>query len=233
MTTQRQSQRARLAEPEQVVYEYLDLLLREVDEQQSEVVVEQVVEVKPRPAEAIEQVVEIRPDVATPAEEATETEVIAPEWADEPFQSLIFRVQGITLAVPLMSLDGILKWEEDAVPMPWQPEWHMGVLPYRDRQMVVIDSVRLLMPEEAVEEPVSRERGTHILVIGDGRWGLACDSLASPVLLHKDDVQWGGQNPDRAWAAGTLIERLCVLLDITAVERLLGTNNAGNLDTGV
>jgi purine-binding chemotaxis protein CheW len=218
-TTQRQSQKARLAEPEQVVYEYLDLLLKEVGEQQPEVVVEQVVEVKPEVN--VDQVVGVSPDVVPPAEESSEAEVMAPEWADEPFQSLIFRVQGITLAVPLMSLDGILKWEEDAVSMPWQPEWHLGVLPYRDRQMVVIDSVQLLMPEESVENPVSRERGSHILVIGDGRWGLACDSLARPVLLHRDDVQWGGQNPDRAWAAGTLIERLCVLLDIDAVEEII------------
>ncbi len=210
MTSQKESQRTGLAEPEQVVFDYLDLLLREVNAEQSEV------------EAAVAPVVEIRPDVAPPEEQSAEVEPTLPDWANEPFQALIYRVQGVTMAVPLLLLDGIIKWEEDAVPMPWQPEWHMGVLPYRDKQMVVVDSVKLLMPDEFAEEPATRERGSHILVIGDGRWGLACDSLAKPVLLHRDEVQWSGQNPERAWAIGTVIERLCVLLDVAAVEDVIG-----------
>jgi purine-binding chemotaxis protein CheW len=98
----------------------------------------------------------------------------------------------------------------------------MGVLPYHGRQMVVVDSVQLLMPDESDEEQATRGRGSHILVIGDGRWGLACDSLAKPVILHKDEVQWGGQNPERSWAIGTVIDRLCVLLDVAAVAEIIG-----------
>jgi purine-binding chemotaxis protein CheW len=212
MTSHEESQKRGLAEPEQVVYDYLDLLLREAAEQQTEV----EAAVAPAP------VVEIRPDVAPPVEEQIEAGPPAPDWADEPFQALIFRVQEVTLAVPLLLLDGIMKWEEDAVPMPWQPEWHMGVLPYHDKQMVVVDSVQLLMPDESDEDSTASPRGSHILVIGDGRWGLACDSLAKPVILHKDEVQWGGQNPDRAWAIGTVIDRLCVLLDVAAVAEIIG-----------
>jgi purine-binding chemotaxis protein CheW len=216
MTSRDESQKRGLAEPEQVVYDYLDLLLKEVDGQP-----EVEVAVAPAPAPVSAPVVEIRPDVAAPVEEPVEAEPTTPDWADEPFQALIFRVQGVTMAVPLLLLDGIMKWNDDAVPMPWQPEWHMGVLPYQGRQMVVVDSVQLLMPEESENDPATRGRGSHILVIGDGRWGLACDSLAKPVILHKDEVQWGGQNPDRAWAIGTVIERLCVLLDVAAVAEII------------
>ena len=123
----------------------------------------------------------------------------------------------MTLAVPLLALDNIVKWETELTTIPGQPKWHLGVLQNRDHKIVVIDTAKLLMPEKMEDITRTRENGSHILIIGDNRFGLACDSLAKPLMLNKEDVHWSISHPDRPWMAGTIREKLSVLLNIDAL----------------
>ena len=218
MSKNKQDETTKLEDQDQIINNYLESLLSEVAEYS-----EQDTKTKQETAE----VVAIRPQaVAVPelqqqeqAEETVESQEVQeiPEWAQEPFQCLLFKVRGMTLATPLLALDNIVKWESDLTSMHGQPNWHLGVLQHRDRNVVVVDTARLLLPDKLEADAAPRDKGSHILVIGNNSYGLACDSLAKPVILEKDDIRWSGSHPDRLWMAGTIKEQLSVLLDMDAL----------------
>lgn len=225
------SKSTRVDNQEQILNQYLDSLLSEVPEysepeKKTETEVKQetaeVIAISPAPevvSEAVQQ-----QDVQDQIEEHVEEqdERAAPEWAQEPFQCLIFRVGDISLATPLLALDNIVKWEQELTPMPFQPDWHLGVLQNRDDKIVVVDIAKLLMLDQSEEEITARQGGSHILIIGDHHFGLPCDSLAKPAFLSKDDVHWSIRHEDRPWMAGTIKDKLTILLDIDELLEIIG-----------
>lgn len=227
--------------PEEAIDSYLAALLSEVDEytEPKQKTVTATVQEKPRLAEVVEirrgvqvetpsqapvtiEKVETadKPLEAPEEEPSTPTEII-PEWGQRPFQSLPFKVRGMNLVIPLTALNSITEWNQELTLMPGQPDWCMGVLLHRDRRVVVVDMAQLIMPERLDRAPETRERGSHILIVGDGRFGFACDRLQSPLLLSKDDVRWRRGEGYRPWMAGTVIERLSVLLNVDAILEMI------------
>ena len=77
------------------------------------------------------------------------------------------------------------------------------------------------MPER-FESLAARQPGSHILVVGGERWGLACDGLQRPVMLQADDVRWRDARQSKRWMAGTLVDKLCILLDVPGLIEQLG-----------
>lgn len=217
MNKDKQDEATRLEDQDQIINNYLESLLSEVAEYS---------EPEKKTRQKTAEVVAIRPvseELPEPEPQQTQEELESqdvkdvPDWARQPFQCLLFEVCGITLATPLFALDNIVKWETGLTSIPGQPDWHMGVLQHRDRKIVVVDTARLLLPDRLLEAQDPRENGSHILIIGDNSFGLACDSLAKPVTLEKDDIHWSGLHPGRLWVAGTIREKLSVLLDINAL----------------
>lgn len=225
--------KAVLHAPEQAIDSYLAALLSEVEEYHETPVRTETPPApeKPRLAPVVEirqgvqtldpprqaSTVETARSVDTSLEEAAQSaaaEEIVPPWGMSRFQGLPFKVRGMNLVVPLVSLCSIAEWQQDLIRLPGQPDWSMGVFMHRGRRVVVIDTARLIMPDRLEKVSAERPRGSHILIIGDGRWGLACDSLLSPLNLEKQDVRWRRRAGARAWMAGTLIEQLSVLLNV-------------------
>jgi purine-binding chemotaxis protein CheW len=231
--------------PEQAVDSYLAALLSEVDEycEVAQPVAVAPVAAKPRLAEVVElrrgiqaeaeapievstATIEITQTADKPLEQSreavdTSTEIV-PEWAGQPFQSLPFKVRGMNLVVPLTALSSITEWNQDLTQIPGQPDWYMGILMHRDQRVVVVDTAQLIMPERLERASEKRQRGSHILIIGDGRFGLACDSLQSPLLLNRDHVRWRRGEGYRPWMAGTVIDHLSVLLNVDAMLEMIG-----------
>jgi purine-binding chemotaxis protein CheW len=220
-----------LQEPEQAVDSYLASLLSEVEEYHT---------LSPRPEQVVAEVIDIRPAVKgevssvieTPvaadtgaeirATEAVQAAPIIPDWAQEPFQCLLFKVRGMTLAVPLVALNSIAEWNQDLKEIPGQPDWYMGIILHREDRVVVVDTAQLIMPDRLGKASADRQPGSHILIIGDGRWGLACDSLQRPVTLNRESVRWRTGEGVRPWMAGTVIDKLSVLLDVDALLKMIG-----------
>jgi purine-binding chemotaxis protein CheW len=226
MTRKKDERSTRLAEPDQAVFDYLDSLLKEVEKvADAPAKTAEVVEIRPE-TQIQEQPKVVEPVTEVVAEAAidtgTEEVALIPEWAEEPFQCLLFSLRGVTLAVPLLSLDSIMRWEEEVAPLPGQPDWHMGVILHRDQQVVVVDTAQLLVPDKLGKAGEEREKGSHILIIGGGTKGLACDSMAKPVTLTKDDVRWSGAGGSRPWVAGTIVEKLCILLNVECLLEMIG-----------
>jgi purine-binding chemotaxis protein CheW len=138
-----------------------------------------------------------------------------PAWGDDTFQALLFKVGGLTLAVPLVELTGVQEWRDGMVtPLPGHVPWYLGLMQYRDRSVPVVDTAQLVMPEDRQGTLLPwQERLRHVVLIGDGSWGLACDELAQVVTLRPDEVRWRTSRTRRRWLAGTVIEHMCALLD--------------------
>ena len=147
-----------------------------------------------------------------------------PEWANQPFQILLFDVAGLKLAVPLMELSGVIEWTDSVTEMPGHADFYMGILQHLGNKIAVIDTARMVLPKNKVEEFASdnpRDRVKHIVLIDDYRWGLACDKIGDVITLDPDEVRWRTSKTSRSWLAGTVIEHMCALLNSEGFAAML------------
>ena len=146
-----------------------------------------------------------------------------PDWVESRFQALLFDVAGLTLAVPLIKLKGVVPHERALTPMPGHSPLFLGITPYQGLQSKVVDTARFVLPQDRAAklgDDVS-ERCRHLVMIDDGRWALACSRIGDVVELGRDDVKWRSANGKRLWLAGTVIQRMCALLDVEQLSREL------------
>ena len=149
-----------------------------------------------------------------------------PSWANEPFQVMLFKVAGLSLAVPLQSLNGVVEWTDSLTEMPGHADFYLGLLQHLDNSIPVVDTARLVFPQDKLEELAGdnpADRITRIVLINDGRWGLACDEVAEVVTLTADQVRWRSSGTKRRWLLGTVVEHMCALLDTDAFAEKLVT----------
>jgi purine-binding chemotaxis protein CheW len=223
-----------LVEPNEVLTDYLNALLSEVEtvelaetapvpEVVTEVVAPSVVAEVARVEEVSEPQQDVLPDTTMGQEEVRELAIETKSWpVTDEFQILLFQVAGITLAVSLEKLGGILEWNEDVTPMPNCSPWFLGLLAERGEQIKVIDTGMLVVPSK-FRANHHREDMQKIILIGDGKWGLACDNVSEVITLHRDKVRWRGENSKRPWLAGTVVDQMCALLDVDKFVELLSS----------
>jgi purine-binding chemotaxis protein CheW len=146
-----------------------------------------------------------------------------PDWARERFQALLFEVVGLTLAVPLVMLKGVVANDGGVTPMPGHSPLFLGVVGYQGVQCKVVDTATFVLPaDRAVQLSAdSADRSAHLVVIDEGRWALACSRIGKVIDLASDDVKWRTVAGKRVWLAGTVIDRMCALLDIDALTAQL------------
>jgi purine-binding chemotaxis protein CheW len=171
------------------------------------------------PAQEQEPVVETAQAVA----DAEHAQGDTADWREARFQALLFEVAGLTLAVPLVKLKGVVPAANGLTPMPGHSPLFLGVVPYQGQQCKVVDTARFVLPDDraaALSEDCA-ERSAHLVVIDEGRWALACNRIGDVVELETDAVKWRDANGKRLWLAGTVIERMCALLDVDQLTREL------------
>ena len=59
-------------------------------------------------------------EVQVQQETPVETQTGVPEWAESRFQCLLFKVSGLSLAVPLVKLNSVIPWNEEITKTPNQ-----------------------------------------------------------------------------------------------------------------
>lgn len=193
---------------------------------------------RPAPVEAPAEtapVVLAEPPVAPPAEApALEAPALAvppaaveppyPEWARDDFQCLLFQVAGLTLALPLARLNGVLPWDPAAVTeMPNHRPWFLGLREHLGHKVKLIDVANIVLPPDRYADlpPADSGRLGKIILIDGGRWGLVCDAVAEVISLSPADVKWRGRAGSRPWLAGTVIRQMCALIDTDAFAAML------------
>jgi len=222
----------KLLDPQDAITVYLDALLCEVafaDEVQSansgETEKAAVVYLPSSPVASGEIVESINEAVIeeTVAPAAPVIVEIPPErksyaWAQGRFQCLSFQVAGLTLAAPLEKLHGIVKWDDTMTALPGYAPWFMGLLPNRGRNVQVVDTAQIVMADGRwPDKREANSRVQFVVLVDGGRWGLAVDKIAEVVTLEPAAVRWSGANGKRPWLAGTVIERMCALLDMDSL----------------
>jgi len=212
-----------LVEPQQALGMYLDALLDEttfsvMEDKQKHHIIENA---------ALERALEKATTLALESEPVdTELEQVAdvpqkltriatPKWAKTRFQCLSFQVAGVTLAAPLEKLNGIVELTEEITELPGYAPWVIGLLPNRGQNVQVVDVAKIIMPDESdlVTLPTA-ERMKFIILLEDGKFGLATDSISQVLSLEADDVRWRSTQSKRPWLAGTIIEKMCALLEM-------------------
>ncbi|MFT5721343.1 MAG: purine-binding chemotaxis protein CheW [Motiliproteus sp.] len=145
-----------------------------------------------------------------------------PPWAQQRFECLLFKVAGLTLAVPLVELGGVLEMEEQVRPLFGQPDWYLGLLPSKTAGTIkAIDTARWVMPEKCTQS--ASESYKYLILIGSSEWGVACHSVEDAITLEPEQVRWRGDRSRRPWLAGTVIEHMCAIIDVCALLRLLSS----------
>ncbi|WP_439859033.1 CheW domain-containing protein [Pseudomonas sp. MBLB4136] len=154
-----------------------------------------------------------------------------PEWAQEPFECLLFDVAGLTLAVPLVCLGSIYPLAgHDLTPLFGQPDWFLGILPCQAGNLKVLDTARWVMPERYRDD--FRDGLQYVISVEGYEWGLAVHQVSRSIRLDPSEIKWRGQRTQRPWLAGTVIEHMCALLDVAALAELIASGAAKRLVNG-
>ncbi|WP_347330227.1 chemotaxis protein CheW [Marinimicrobium locisalis] len=181
----------------------------------------QVVEA-PREVPAPEAPAEPEPTMAAMPTGMKEVEWLEngrPAWAQERFDVLLFKVSGLTLAVPLIALGQIQPLTDELTPLFGQADWFMGLLPTPGGKIRTVNTAKFVMPERYDERFL--ETAQYVISIDGVPWGLAVDSVNQPISLNPEDVKWRSERSRRPWLAGTVKDYMCALLDIPKVGQLL------------
>lgn len=239
---------ALLLNEQEALTDYLQALLNEVPEADVEIktevevpLVQKVITAEPAveiieppvqtqelaPPVIKQQIVAAEPKEIPVVETETQTGSMLPAWASAEFEALLFSVCGLKLAVPLAELNGILEWPESATPMPGHSPWFIGLHKNLDETVKLIDVALLVVPEKHrqtyPQDPA--ERVKRIVLIGGGKWGLACDAVAEVITLQPENVRWRTAGTRRKWLAGTVIDHMCALLDVEEFADMLGSDD--------
>jgi purine-binding chemotaxis protein CheW len=142
------------------------------------------------------------------------------EQLDDEFQVLFFKIAGLTLAVPLVSLGGIVKIER-VNHIIGRPHWFLGVQSHREAQLNIVDTCAWVMPEKYDEELAQTVNYQYLVLLEQSNWGLACESLVNAVRIKKSQVNWRSKAGKRPWLAGVVKEQMCGILHVQALIEML------------
>lgn len=207
---------------------------------ETETVVEQTVDIEPEVISEVDVEVSVETEVAVEAAEdvaqdiETETETQAepqtqedadttPPWKniapEHAFQVLFFESVGVTYAVPLAELGGIHRLES-CNHLIGRPDWYLGLQTERDQQLDVVDTAMWVMPEKITDNS-HRDDYSYIVILGDSKWGLACNALLGTESLTGERVRWREQAGKRPWLAGLVKDKMCALIHVEALIAML------------
>ncbi len=161
-------------------------------------------------------------DIVLTTAKATGSIVVEKEknYRQGSFQALFFDVAGLTVAVPLIELGGIHNVQK-TTPLMGKPPWFSGVMIYREEKINVVDTALWVMPKKCDQKLKNSLNYQYIIMLSDSVWGLSAEKLIDTVTLQQNDVKWLDAASKRPWLAGLVKDRMCALLDVASLIRLL------------
>ncbi len=212
-----------LVEQKQALTSYLDALFREMPAVEAELLAADV------PDEVVAAEVAT---VVAPESEPTVKLLQKNELNEEPlpeyfqpavaFQVLFFTIGKLTLAVPLEHLSGILKSVDGKVtPVPGYAAWHLGLMKYQGATVSIVDTAKLIVPGHRRDIVQDRRKYRYFILLSERCWGLGCHGVAEVVTLDPAEVKWRHNRTHQPWLAGTVIDKMCALIDVEGFLKLL------------
>lgn len=136
------------------------------------------------------------------------------------FQAMFFEVAGLLIAVPLVELGGIHN-NNKTTSLMGKPDWFKGVMLHRDEKINVVDTALWVMPEKCDQALLDALNYQYIIMLSNSQWGLSAEKLVDTVILKQEDVKWLDTPNKRPWLAGLVKNRMCALLDVDSLIKLL------------
>ncbi|WP_274053609.1 chemotaxis protein CheW [Thalassomonas haliotis] len=167
----------------------------------------------------VEQVVREQP-LRTRKSEGPLTVKTEASYRKGSFQALFFEVAGLVIAVPLIELGGIHNMDKTSALMG-KPPWFKGVMIHREEQIQVVDTAMWVMPEKCDQKLKASLNYQYVVMLSNTHWGLMAESLVDTVTLEQEDVKWLDAPSKRPWLAGLVKDRMCALLDVVELTKLL------------
>ena len=150
-----------------------------------------------------------------------------PAWGREDFRCLAFNVSGLKLAVPVQFIDGMQPLDLIAATPSLGDASTSNALILgqmkvdRDAEnqsfCTVLDTARLVMPERY--DSGMKESYRYILTLKNCDWSIAVDSIGGEIGLSPQNVRWRSEHTRREWLAGTVVDKMCALIDIDLLNR--------------
>ena len=150
-----------------------------------------------------------------------------PAWGREHFRCLAFNVSGLKLAVPVQFIDGMQPLDLIAAAPSLGDASTSNALILgqmkvdRDAEdqsfCTVLDTARLVMPERY--DSGMKESYRYILTLKNCDWSIAVDSIGGEIGLSPQNVRWRSEHTRREWLAGTVVDKMCALIDIDLLNR--------------
>jgi len=164
---------------------------------------------------------EITPEIAKASFVIREKEPLKNTLGDV-FQTLVFEVSKLPLAVPLVKLGGIVNLDEKNItPLVGTPEWFMGLVPHERGNLMVVDTQKFLMPEKAHDNARPYE---FLIILDDSLWALACHTVGDAKNLSPEDIRWSAGSSQRPWFAGMVVEYMSALVEVDKLINMLAEN---------
>lgn len=185
-----------------------------------------------RKTASLQKPAEGKPKNNMPPELAVPSEQIAaelwcdngrPKWAQESFECLLFKISGLTMAVPLVELGSIYPINDELTPIFGQAKWFIGLMSVAGSNIRTVNTAKIVMPERYDEKFLQDIR--YIISIDGYDWGLAVDCVDKAVTLEPEAVRWRTARSKRPWLAGTVVEYMCALLDVQAMAQMLNQSD--------
>jgi purine-binding chemotaxis protein CheW len=148
------------------------------------------------------------------------------DWQKEKnFDCLLFKVDGLSLAVPMVLLGNIHPMNSDSLtPLFDQPEWFLGLLTVTSGETIrVLDTAKLVMPERYNEN--SAKDLKYVIGVHGSSWGFGCHEIVGSATFESGDIKWRKNKAQRPWLAGTVIEYMCALIDLQATNALMESSS--------
>ncbi|TXR53214.1 chemotaxis protein CheW [Reinekea thalattae] len=143
-----------------------------------------------------------------------------PEWGQSRFDCLVFTVNGLKLAVPLVLLGNIHPLDRELTYLYDQPDWFLGLLPiHQGRNIRVVNTTALVMPEKCTED--DKDNLKFAVSMHNSDWALGADSIEGSISLDPEIVKWRSNRTSRPWLAGTVTSEMCALIDIDGFAGIL------------
>ena len=114
----------------------------------------------------------------------------------------------------------------ELTPLFGQPDWFLGILPSQAGNLKVLDTARWVMPERYRDD--FREGLQYVISVQGYEWGLAVHQVSRSIRLEPSEIKWRSQRSQRPWLAGTVIEHMCALLDVSALAELIASGATRN-----
>jgi purine-binding chemotaxis protein CheW len=142
------------------------------------------------------------------------THAASPARYHFPLQCLMFKVNDIQLALPLIDMLTVVSHVKTLTRLPQRPDWLAGLLTHRDMNVRVV-RLDCLLSISVGETSICDQ---HVLILKDGEWGITCDQLGKVIELQEEDLKWSGSSCT-GYALGTIKNNLTMVLDLEKVLR--------------